>query len=47
MLKVTILVDCPDDNAIGVKESLAMDLEKYGDIKAITIEQQTPEQIKL
>jgi DNA-binding transcriptional regulator YiaG len=35
MIRVTIDVD--DDNIIGVKETLAMALEKHGDVKVVDI----------
>lgn len=35
MVRITIDVDT--DNIIGVKETIAMDLEKYGDVKVMDI----------
>ncbi len=32
-------------NIIGIKEAIAMDLEKYGDVKVLRVETQEPEQI--
>lgn len=45
-LLLTLAVDnAPDGKAIGVKEALAMDLEKYGDVKVLRVETQEPEQM--
>ena len=38
MLRVTIMVDAPGWQAQGVKESLAMDLERYGDCRVVSVE---------
>ena len=39
MLILTISVDVPSGKAIGVKEAIAMDLEKYGDTRALDIKE--------
>lgn len=39
MLKITIMVDAPSGQAIGIKEAIAMDMEKYGDTKVIAVEE--------
>lgn len=45
-LLLTLAVDnAPDGKAIGVKEAIAMDLEKYGDVKVLRVELQEPEQM--
>lgn len=45
-LLLTLAVDnAPDGKAIGVKEAIAMDLEKYGDVKVLRVEAQEPEQL--
>ena len=31
--------------AIGVKEAIAMDLEKYGDVRVLRVDVQEPEQL--
>ncbi len=31
--------------AIGIKEAIAMDLEKYGDVKVLRVDVQEPEQL--
>lgn len=47
-LVVTLAVDnVPVGKAIGVKEAIAMDLEKYGDVKVLRVEVQEPEQLNL
>ncbi len=33
--------------AIGIKEAIAMDLEKYGDVKVLRVEVREAEQIRL
>lgn len=47
MLKITILVDAPTGKAQGIKEDLAMHVEKYGDTKVVSIEEIAPQQTKL
>lgn len=42
MLIVTIEVDRPTGQAIGIKEQLAMELEKYGDTRVVSV-QEKPE----
>jgi len=38
MYKIIFLIDPrPGADELGIKEALAMDIEKYGDIKAITV----------
>jgi hypothetical protein len=33
--------------AIGIKEAIAMDLEKYGDVKVLQVDVREPEQIRM
>lgn len=47
MLKITCHVDAPAGQAIGIKEALAMDLEKYGDVRVVSVEEIQPEQMRL
>lgn len=47
MLIVTIEVNAPAGQAIGVKEALAMDLEKYGDARVVSVEEIAPEQMRI
>ncbi len=37
MLVITIHVDRPPGQAIGIKEAIAQDLEKYGDVRVVSI----------
>ena len=47
-LMVTLAIDnASPGKAIGVKESIAMDLEKYGDVKVLRVEVQESEQMRL
>ena len=47
MLIITVTVDRPMGQAIGIKEQIAMDLEKYGDTKVIRVNEDTPEQMTM
>ena len=47
MLIITIEVDAPVGQAIGVKEHLAMCLEKFGDTRVVSIREVEPEQMKI
>ena len=47
MLIVTIEVNAPAGQAIGVKEAIAMDLEKYGDTRVVSVEEIAPEQMRI
>lgn len=45
-LLVTLAVDrATPGKAIGIKEAIAMDLEKYGDVRVLRVEVQEPEQL--
>lgn len=44
MLILTITVDAPVGQAVGVKESIAQDLEKYGDVRVVSVVEKRPEQ---
>lgn len=46
-LIVTMQVDLPPWMAQGIKEAIAMDLEKYGAVKVLAIEIPEPEQLKM
>ena len=39
MLKLTIEVDAPADAVQGVKEQIAMELERYGDVRVVKVEE--------
>ncbi|HIT31665.1 MAG TPA: hypothetical protein IAC25_02360 [Candidatus Enterenecus stercoripullorum] len=47
MLTITIKVNAPPGQAIGIKEHLAMCLEQYGDTRVVSITEDLPEQIKM
>ena len=47
MLVITLQVDTPPGQAIGVKEAVAQDLEKYGDVRVISVAERTQEQMKI
>lgn len=39
MLIITVHVNAPAEYAIGIKEELAMHLERYGDARVVSVEQ--------
>lgn len=43
MLTITIKVNAPSGQAIGIKEHLAMVLEKFGDVRVVSIEDDSTE----
>lgn len=48
MLTITIKVNAPPGQAIGVKEHLAMCLERFGDVRVVSIkEDNRPEQMQI
>lgn len=47
MLTITIQVDAPPDQAIGIKEALAMWMERYGDTRVVSVVEVEPEQMKI
>ena len=38
MLIITVHVNAPAGQAIGIKEQIAQDLERYGDTRAVSVE---------
>ena len=42
MLRIVIHVNRPPGQAQGIKEQIAMELERWGDVKVISIEEQLP-----
>lgn len=42
MLVITIQVDAPQGSEQGLKERIAMDLEKYGRVQVTSIEEEAP-----
>ena len=47
MLIITIKVDAPAGQAIGIKEDLAMYLKRFGDSRVVSVEEVTPQQLSL
>lgn len=47
MLFITIRVDAPPGQAIGIKEDLAMYLERFGDASVVAVEEITPQQLSM
>lgn len=47
MLIIRVEVDRPAGQAIGIKEDLAMYLEKFGDVRVVEIKETAPEQLKI
>lgn len=45
MLKITALVNAPSGCSQGIKEDIAMFLERFGDTRVISIEEEFPEQM--
>ncbi len=45
MLTITLQVGAPPGQAIGVKEDIAMRLEPLGDVRVVSITEDTPEQL--
>lgn len=40
-------VDAPLGQAIGVKEAIAQDLERYGDVRVVSVTETVPEQMSM
>ena len=47
MLTIVLQVDRPAGQAIGVKEAVAMDMEKYGDVRVVSVTETRPEQLRI
>ena len=47
MLTVIVQVNAPLGHAIGVKEDIAMRLEPLGDVRVVSITEDTPEQLHI
>ena len=47
MLKIVVLVDRPAGQAIGIKEQIAMDLERFGDTRVVSVEEVAIEQLEM
>lgn len=47
-LVLTLTVDnAASGKAIGIKEAIAMDLEKYGDVRVFRVDVRDPEQLSM
>lgn len=47
MLTITIEVDAPSGMAQGIKEQLAVLLERWGDVRVVSVEERGPEQMRM
>ena len=47
MLRIITEVDAPPGQAIGIKEVLAMEVERYGDTRVVSVMEVLPEQMKI
>lgn len=47
MLRIVIEITGGDDDPLGVKEKLAMDLEKYGGVRVVEVKLVEAEQIRM
>lgn len=43
MLIITVHVNAPSGQAIGIKEQIAQDLERYGDTRVVSVEEKRTE----
>ena len=47
LLMITVAVDAPAGQAIGIKEQLAMQLEQFGNTRVVSVKEITPEQMSM
>lgn len=47
MLLIVVQVDAPPGQAIGIKEALAMYLERWGDSRVLQVDEIKPRQLSL
>lgn len=49
MLVITVQVNAPEGRAIGIKEQIAQDLERFGDTRVVSVQavQSAPRQMRL
>lgn len=47
MLTITIQVNAPSGQAIGIKEDIAAYLEKFGDARVVSVVEKLPEQLRM
>ena len=47
MLRIVVKITNEVDDAQGVKEKLAMDLERFGDVRVVEVRGAEPEQMQI
>lgn len=47
MLKIVLEVDAPTMAVQGAKEAIAEDLEKYGDVRVVQVQEVHPKQMEV
>lgn len=47
MLRITIEIKAPAVDAQGAKEAIAADLEKYGDVRVVQVQEVQPRQMEV
>jgi len=47
VLKIILEVNAPVGMVPGIKEAIAMDLEKYGDVRVVDVQENAPEQMRI
>lgn len=47
MLIITVHVNAPAGQAIGIKEDLAAYLERFGDARVVSVAEEVPEQLRM
>lgn len=47
MLRITIEVEAPAVDAQGAKEAIAADLEKYGDVRVVQVQEVHPRKMEV
>ena len=47
MLKITLIVDAPEGQSVGIKEEAAQYFEQFGDVRVVDVQVIQPEQMKL
>ena len=47
MLIITLKVNAPAGQAIGIKEDIAYYVEQFGDVVSVDVREEIPQQIKL
>ena len=47
MLRIVVEITGADDDPLGVKEKLAMELERYGNVRVVEVRRIEPEQMKM